>query len=299
MLHLGLMNHKTIGIIGGMGPEATVDAFHWIIKLTPAKDDQDHLRVLIDNNPQIPSRIDAVLKNGPSPLPLLISTAQGLQAAGADFLIMPCNTADLYTEIIRKSIKIELISIVEETVNYVADSFPTIKKVGILATEATLRAGIYQKLFLKKHIELIHHSDHHSIINEIIPKIRSKYFSLISVEGNNEKMPRIITGNVKQKENGQLSRFGVVVPSLKFLRDKVMRAIFGSRGIKAGFYSEPHHLLTLAAHQLEKAGAEVIIMACTEIPLVLKQSKEHVPLINPIEIVTHVAVNKSLETTVE
>lgn len=283
------MGHKTIGIIGGMGPEATVDSFHWIIRHTPAKTDQDHIRVLIDSNPQIPSRVNAILKNGPTPLPLLIHTAQGLQKAGADILIMPCNTADLYVEDIRKQIEIPLISIVEETVNYVTESYPTIKKVGILATEATLRAGIYQKLFLKRNIELIHHSDHHAIIDEILPKIRTKYFSLISVEGNSGAMPRLITGNNEIKKES-VSRFGVVAPSLRFLREKVMRAIFGVHGIKAGYYSEPHKLLTSAAHQLEHLGAEVIIMACTEIPLVLKQSERHVPLINPIEIVTKKAV---------
>lgn len=291
------MSHKIIGIIGGMGPEATVDAFHWIVKLTPAKEDKDHLRILIDNNPQIPSRVEAILRGGPSPLPLLIATANGLEKSGADFLIMPCNTADLYVEDIRKKISIPLISIVEETVHYVSSQFPHIRKVGILATEATLRAGIYQKLFLKHNIELVHHSDHHSIIEELIPKIRSKYFSLIAVEGNYGKMPRIITGNANQREHGLLTRFGVVVPSLRFLRDKVMRAIFGKHGIKAGFYSEPHHLLTVAAHQLERAGAEVIIMACTEIPLVLKQSEVHVHLVNPIEIVSKVAVEMGLNNS--
>lgn len=69
------MNQKIIGILGGMGPEATLDLFHKIIKLTPAEKDQDHFRIIIDNNPKIPDRTDAISGTGKDPLPKLIITA--------------------------------------------------------------------------------------------------------------------------------------------------------------------------------------------------------------------------------
>jgi aspartate racemase len=84
------MAEKVIGILGGMGPEATLDCFEKIIKNTPAGKDQDHLRVIIDSNPKIPDRTAAILGFGPSPLPLLLEGCRNLQQAGADFIIMPC-----------------------------------------------------------------------------------------------------------------------------------------------------------------------------------------------------------------
>ena len=84
----------TIGVLGGMGPTATIDLLQRIIRLTPALDDVDHIRTLVDNNPQVPSRINYLIKRqGENPAPVLVKMAQGLSAQGADFLIMPCNTA--------------------------------------------------------------------------------------------------------------------------------------------------------------------------------------------------------------
>ncbi|MGB4554610.1 MAG: amino acid racemase, partial [bacterium] len=87
------MGRKVIGILGGMGPEATADLFLKIIRATPAEKDQDHLRVIIDNNPQIPDRTAAIFSQGDDPLPLLVETAKNLARAGADFIVIPCNTA--------------------------------------------------------------------------------------------------------------------------------------------------------------------------------------------------------------
>ena len=100
------MKEKIIGILGGMGPEATADLFYKIIKLTPAKKDQEHLRIIIDNNPKIPDRTKAILYKGENPLPELIKTAQNLEKAGANFIIMPCNTAHYYHHEIQKIINI-------------------------------------------------------------------------------------------------------------------------------------------------------------------------------------------------
>jgi aspartate racemase len=91
------MSHRILAIIGGMGPEATVDLMLRVINATPARDDQDHIRMLVDNNPKVPSRINALVDgSGESPAPALISMARGLASLGADFLAVPCNTAHHY-----------------------------------------------------------------------------------------------------------------------------------------------------------------------------------------------------------
>ena len=109
------MAEKIIGILGGMGPEATIDLFTKIVKSTKAKKDQDHLRILIDNNPKIPDRTLAIQKKGPSPLPRLIQSAKTLEKAGADFIIIPCVTAHYYVDRLQKRVNIPILHIAEET----------------------------------------------------------------------------------------------------------------------------------------------------------------------------------------
>ena len=96
------MAEKIIGVLGGMGPEATIDLFTKLVKSTRAKKDQDHLRILIDNNPKIPDRTRAIQGKGPSPLPQLIRSGKTLEKAGANFIIIPCVTAHYYVERLRK-----------------------------------------------------------------------------------------------------------------------------------------------------------------------------------------------------
>lgn len=104
---------KVVGIIGGMGPEATVDFMRRLVAATPARDDQDHLHMLVDNNPKIPSRIAALIEGkGEDPAPVLCEMANGLQAQGADFLVMPCNTAHYYLPKIAASVGIPLLDMV-------------------------------------------------------------------------------------------------------------------------------------------------------------------------------------------
>src|SRR5579863_8958181 len=104
------MSEKVVGVIGGMGPEATVDFMHRLIAATPARDDADHLHILVDNNPKIPSRIAALIDGtGEDPTPVLRAMARGLEAQGADFLVIPCNTAHHYLPAIAESVRIPLL----------------------------------------------------------------------------------------------------------------------------------------------------------------------------------------------
>jgi len=149
------MNQKIIGILGGLGPEATVDLFYKIVKLTPVEKDQDHFRIIIDNNPKIPDRTAAIFGKGENPLPALQETAKNLEKAGADFIIMPCNTAHYFISEIQQSIKIPILNMIKETAYHVKNIFPSIKNVGLLATKGAYKTELYNSFFKEKNIEIL------------------------------------------------------------------------------------------------------------------------------------------------
>ena len=149
------MPEKIIGILGGMGPEATIDLFYKIIKFTPAEKDQDHLRIIIDNNPKIPDRTAAILGKGEDPLPALQETAQNLEKAGANFIVIPCNTAHYFLSSIQESVNIPVLNMIEETAKETKKRIPQIKKVGLLASIGVYKSEIYHQHFKKFNIEVI------------------------------------------------------------------------------------------------------------------------------------------------
>jgi len=149
------MPEKIIGILGGMGPEATIDLFTKIVKGTRARKDQNHLRILIDNNPKIPDRTLAIQRRGPSPLTQLIRSAKLLEKAGADFIIIPCVTAHHFFEPLQKRTKIPILHLVEETLKYIKKRWKGIDKIGLIATTGTVQIGLFQKAFSNNGIELV------------------------------------------------------------------------------------------------------------------------------------------------
>ena len=149
------MKGKTIGILGGMGPHATVDLFRKIIEATPAQRDQEHLRILVDNNPGIPDRTQAILGKGKSPLPMMIEMAKNLEKAGADFIVIPCNTAHFWLRELQESVSIPIIDMVEETARAVNSEFPHLHKVGLIATTGTIKSQVYHQVFERRGWEVI------------------------------------------------------------------------------------------------------------------------------------------------
>lgn len=129
-------------MIGGLGPQATVDFMQRVIELTPAWSDQEHLRLLVDQNPTVPNRQDALLGSGQSPGPALAAMAVGLQEAGADFLVMPCNTAHAFADHIVAAVDIPFINIVDVTVAALPASSSVI---GVLETPACRAARLYER----------------------------------------------------------------------------------------------------------------------------------------------------------
>lgn len=137
---------KTIGIIGGMGPLATIDLYEKITFNTKAEKDQDHIHIIIDSYPQIEDRTAYILHGGKNPKDKLIESAKRLENAGADALIMPCNTAHFFAKDIEKEVSIPLIHIVKSTAEVIKNKYPKANKIGLIATTGTLKSGVYANI---------------------------------------------------------------------------------------------------------------------------------------------------------
>ena len=138
-----------------MGPEATADLFMRIIRATPVEKDQDHYRVIIDSNAKIPDRTPAVLGKGKDPLPLMLETGKNLESAGADFLIMPCNTAHYFYDELQKDLGIPLLHMIRLSAKHVADKYTHVKKTGLLATDGTLASRLYHDSYNEYGLETL------------------------------------------------------------------------------------------------------------------------------------------------
>lgn len=224
---------QTVGVIGGLGPKATLDFYAKLLEKTKAGNDQEHLQVIINSNPKVPNRQSALAGTGPSCAPHLINSAHALKRAGADFLVMVCNTAHAYESDIRRATNLPFISIIEESVNACLHEKPTLEKVGLLATDGCLKANLYQKCFAEHGVDCL-------------------------------------------------------VPDT-FDQAKLMNLIFR---IKAddqdlAITLEMEHL----AQTLIDAGAEIIVAACTEIPLVLQAGFITAPLISSTDALADAVID--------
>lgn len=205
-----------LGIVGGIGPAATVDFMQKIVRNTPAERDQDHVRLIVDHNPQIPDRTANLVGNGTDPTLALYSACKRLQANGASAVAMPCNTAHAYVERIQGSLRIPIVNMLSETVRYISTHCPGQTKVGLLATSGTVASRVY------------HEAARGSLLELIIPDAEHQAL--------------------------------------------VMETIYGSRGVKAGFTDgQCKQSLLKALEHLVKRGASVVILGCTELPLVLPE----------------------------
>ncbi len=135
---------RIVGILGGMGPAATVDLFDRIVRATPAQTDQEHLHILIDNNTGIPDRTEAILHHGPDPLPSLQAGIQGLEDQGVELIAIPCNTVHHYLPALQQACSCPILNMITETAQVIRHQYTNIKKVGIMATRGTLAVRLYQ-----------------------------------------------------------------------------------------------------------------------------------------------------------
>lgn len=231
------MREKILGIIGGMGPEATAQLYMKMIKATKVKRDQDHFRIIIDSNPKIPDRTKAILGLGESPVPYIIETAKNLEKMGVDIACIPCMTSHYFFDEIQAGVEMKIMNAFEELNNYLQKNFEGIVKIGVLATTGTRNTKIFEKYL--KDMEIIY-------------------------------------------------------PDERFQSDYVMEAIYGEgTGIKSGVTEgRPVELLIEAGNNVIEKGAEVVILGCTEIGLVLKKDSLSKPSVDPMDVMAEFMVRR-------
>jgi aspartate racemase len=217
-----------LGIIGGVGPAATVDFMQKLVQQTPAAHDQDHLKLLVDHNPQIPDRTSHLLGQGADPTIALFSAALRLQHAGVSAIAIPCNTAHAYVDRIQPALHVPIVHMPNETAAYIRHHFGTAAKVGLLATDGTLRSGVYRQAIGDQ---------------------------LLTPDAAHQQL--------------------------------VMQSIYGAEGAKAGFRSGACVAqLEQAMRHLQDRGADLLILGCTELPLLTpacthNDTGRSTPLIDP------------------
>lgn len=209
------MTHKVIGVLGGMGPAATVDFLSRLVAARAALAEADHLHVLADINPHVPDRNRAATGHGPSPGPTLAAMARGLVAQGAELLCMPCNAAHGWAADIEAAVDVPFVSIIA-TAGEAARALG--RRPALLAVDATLANGLYQAELPGALI--------------LPPDRQARLMALIRA--------------VKAGDTGPAIAAGMAELSASLVAD----------------------------------GADTIVAACTEVPLVLRQDAISVPLID-------------------
>ena len=170
------MKEKVLGVLGGVGPLATIYFADLVIKMTQADTDQEHIAMVILNHSSIPDRTEYILdKSKPNPLPVMIRDAKVLEEDDCDYIVIPCNTAHYFYEEIQKSVNVPIINILEETVKYCEKTIPNIKKIGVLATDGTIKSNAYQNIIEKHSLECVVPSeyDQKSLMNIIYNQVKA------------------------------------------------------------------------------------------------------------------------------
>ena len=165
---------RIVGVLGGMGPDATLDFMSKVVSLTPAKRDQDHIQMLVNHNPTVPDRQIDTPEQRQAVEEALADMALGLEKAGAEFLVMPCNTAHGFLAMALERISIPFLHIVRETVSAVREADQDVACVGILAANACLDAGMYQDELHKAGLRVLKPSaNEQADVMQLIYRIKS------------------------------------------------------------------------------------------------------------------------------
>ncbi|HPC75704.1 MAG: amino acid racemase [Thermovirgaceae bacterium] len=144
---------KVLGVLGGMGPAATAEFLRLLAVLAGGERDQDHPKVLLFSNPQVPDRTAAILRGGEDPAPLILDGLRRIESWGADLLAVPCNTAHVFIDRFREKLKVPLVHIVEETLERARRRNP--EGAWLAATMGTVASGIYSREALKHGYDLL------------------------------------------------------------------------------------------------------------------------------------------------
>ena len=137
---------KLPGILGGLGPLAHIEFERRLLRHSArrgAQCDQDHPNWILLSAASTPDRTKSLLGTGPDCIPYLVRDAHRLKAMGADFVVVTCNTAHGFYHTVQAQLDIPWLHMMDATVKCIAESFPTVKQVGVLATDGTLRSQLY------------------------------------------------------------------------------------------------------------------------------------------------------------
>jgi len=159
---------RRVGILGGMGPEATVLLMQKVIASVQANDDADHIPLLVDQNPQVPSRLRRLLDaTGDDPGPVLAEMARRLEAGGAEALAMPCNTAHHFAPAIVAAATVPFIDMVTLSVRRARELAAPDGRIGILASPAIRRIGLFEPTFAAAGLEPVYLDDEAALVGMI------------------------------------------------------------------------------------------------------------------------------------
>lgn len=227
-----MYTQQTIGILGGMGPEATALLLRLIIEATPAGKDADHLPVSLYSLPQIPDRTAAILHHGPSPVPLVKHGLEVLARTPAAFVLIPCNTIFHFYREFAENAPLPVVHLIR-AVSLALQSDPRHKRqrtVGILATSGTRQAAVYDRF--------------------------------LNAEG-----------------------FRVVYPSAE-MQASLMQAIYAIKGGERRVEEAK-----AAARALREAGAEKIILGCTELSIIYDQLQHDDLFVDSLRVLARVGID--------
>lgn len=151
------MRHLRVGVLGGMGPAATILLQQRLMEAVVVDDDNGHIPLLVDMNTQVPSRIEYLLHGrGDSPGPVLSKMARDLELSGADLLVMPCCTAHHFADEIEQATAIPFLHMLHLTVRELRRRVPKAAQIGVLASPATEKIGLFKKIFQAYGLNPVH-----------------------------------------------------------------------------------------------------------------------------------------------
>lgn len=159
---------RCVGILGGMGPEATILLMQKVLAAVVAGDDSDHVPLIVDQNPQVPSRIRHLIEgDGPDPGPVLAGMARRLVGAGARALAMPCNTAHHYAPAIREAVDVPSLDMIALATDHAAVLAGPGGRVGILASPAVRKTGLYRRALAGRGLVPVYPADQDALLDAI------------------------------------------------------------------------------------------------------------------------------------
>lgn len=240
-----------LGLIGGLGPAATVDLYDKIVKSTPAANDQEHFKVVIEQNPQIPDRTACLLEGGEDPTLAMYNCAKRLEKDGCDAILIPCNTAHAFLPRLLRGLKVPFIDMQQTMLEKIQEKFGDEARVGLMATSGTVKTGIYG-------------------------------------------------------QKADMMGMKMFTPDAEF-QERVMAAIYGPKGAKAGYTTGECYedLYAAAEHLVTKYDCNVLILGCTELPLIFQECDDFdcggkkVAIVDPTATLARKAAEVAMATNKE